>query len=782
MGVKKGEKNPNYPKKRKQRYYASPYNESLKVKNNFSILETQFFVDSLYKACDKYCSSREASQINGYRRILGLYILSLDQDFDVKSIDGHYLANFYNKTKGRREYVTPVTRDMIRLCFEMNKIHEWHPELNIIAEVVSPYWDDIQSIHNLVIPFLDGSYNPKKCQLYKANSITTGNPIITMLNFDTENRFIQDLLMEFRAIQHNVQLRVFQIDFFRRFAESLDYNLPQDIYGFNKDTLIKQELFFYAIRREAELENRFFYRFILEKQGDKKTITINDGISIGYLMSENFVSRYSEGYRYIPINPNEPVPFIDKWAISPNGLEQTVASDKPEHIRYIDFTRIAEKSVRNAAKAWFWNEAKAGFENRQRNTLYIIEFFEYRGKLRDMYFDKFVQARAGTELDLQHTVLSEEIIAYTSEWNEILTSQSYISRMVPLKLFLQYMNDNDIYRTEKAAFEYLNTSGRGVKPKQEIMPVPKEDFVKLISKLEEKAQNNTLHMLYYIVFCLNTLTPLRISSILDLTDDCLVEKRRGIYAIEVKVKTSDGDEKAIQISKEVKRLIEVALSLTAETRKKAPVNQKHYLFLVNNQKDFYRSIPSRSYHKYLHDCCAEAGIPNYSAQNLRKTYYTNIIENAIKNNVSLMSLKELTGHANIDTTENYYVKENIRNYLEATYGVEIGNMPVVGTVVSEYPEGKHEDLVNDGCGYCRNPECNILGTANCLMCPAKGFVTTPKHIPQFEEALIVLNKQIMENNNPHDKEHLYAVKRLYVAYLEQLYIRKEEIENAKTHS
>lgn len=363
----------------------------------------------------------------------------------------------------------------------------------------------------------------------------------------------------------------------------------------------------------------------------------------------------------------------------------------------------------------------------------------------------------------------------------MLTQESYRSRIVPLKLFLRYMNDNGIYKTEAAAFEYLKTGGNnGAKPQQEILPVPKDDFVKLIAKLEEKAKDNTLHTLYYIVFCLNTLTPLRISSILDLDDDCLVEKSKGIYALEVKVKTSGGDEKAIQISKEVKRLVEVALSLTADIRCNAPSEQKHYLFLVNNQKDFYRSIPHRSYADYIHKCCDEADIPRYSPQNLRKTYYTNLVENAIKNNVSLMSLKELTGHANIDTTENYYVKENIRNYLEATYGVEIGNMPVVGTVATDYPEAKHEDIVNNGCGYCRNPECNVLGTANCLMC--KGFITTPKHIAQFEEAINILSQQIIDNENPHDKEHLYAVKRLYTAYLEQLYIRKEDAENAATIS
>ena len=81
MGVKKSEKNPNYPKNRKARYYASPYNESLKIKDCFSVPETQKFVDSLYNACDQYCSTREESQTNGYRRILGLYILSLAKDY-----------------------------------------------------------------------------------------------------------------------------------------------------------------------------------------------------------------------------------------------------------------------------------------------------------------------------------------------------------------------------------------------------------------------------------------------------------------------------------------------------------------------------------------------------------------------------------------------------------------------------------------------------------------------------------------------------------------------------
>lgn len=756
-------------------YSKPPYNESLKIKDKFTVPETQEFVNSLYSACDEYYETHSASQRTGYTRVLGEYILSLNSDFDVKTIDGKYLADFYSKAPEKRIYTTPFTKTLIFQFLSLNKSYHWNKELNVIADSIFPFWDDIQNINNHIIPFLNGNKDPNKCRLLKANSVGTGNSIITTIYFDTGNKFIQNLLLDYHQSQHKVQPRLYQLIFFERFAESLDYELPSDIYGFNADTLLKQEQFFFAIRRDSELENRYFYRYILEKQGSRKTITIADGVSTGYLMSESFAKNYIEGFRYAPLNPNEEHPAFDKWAVSPNGLELKTAVDKPEHIKYIDFLRISNETVREAAKAWFWGEAKTGFENRYRGIVYIIEFFESRDKLRTMYFDKLIQARACTDLDIKHTVLSEEIISYTSEWNEKTTDQSYRSRIVPLKLFLQYMNENDIYKTEVAAFEYLSTPKRGSKSKQEILPIPKDDFKKLIETLENKAKGNNLHMLYYIVFCLNTLTPLRISSILDLDFDCVAEKNKGIYALDVKVKTSDGDEKSIQISKEVKRLIDVAISLTANTRNTAPDSLKHYMFLVNNQKNLYRSIPHRSYNNHLHNCCSEAGIPLYSAQNLRKTYYTNLIENAIKNNVSLLSLKELTGHSNIDTTENYYVKENIRNYLEATMGVEIGNIPVIGTVVVEYPEAKHEDIVNDGCGYCRNPECNVLGTANCLMC--KGFITTPEHINQFEEAITVLNKQITDNENLHDKEHLYAVKRLYVAYLEQLYIRQEGIED-----
>ena len=760
-------------KTRKSRYYKTPYNESLKIKDSFTVPETQEFVNMLYADCDAFVTTRAESQRNGYRRAIGNYILSLSLDFDVKTIDSAYLINYYNTTETIPLYRNPFFKSLIHSFMLMNNKCHWNTQMEELGALFLPILDDAQNLHQLVLPLLSGEKNYKYCRYFRCKPASNKNEIISLIEFDTDNLFIQDLLLEFLN-EFETLPRIYHMLFIKQFAESLNDNLPDTVYGFTIETLRNQEEFFINLHRDAEFMNRMFYRFVLEKkQGINKSITAKNGVNIVYLMSENFAKTFLNGHKLVLYNPNEEYPVFDRWAVIPNGLDQQTASDKPNTIKYIDFGRISDTRIRNAAKNWFWSEAKAGFENRYRNILYIIEFFEHRDNLRKMYFAKFVQARAGEDLDIKNTILAEEIIMYTSEWEPKLTKQSYISRMSPLKLFLEYMNENNIYKTELAAFEYLIVRSSGHTVVKEILPVPKDEFKKLIDILESKAKDHNLHMLYYIIFCLNTLTPLRISSILDLDYKCITEKSKGIYAVNVKVKTSDGDEKEIQISREVKRLIEVAVSLTADVRAKAPDAVKHYLFLVNNQKNTFKSIPHRSYNKHLQNCCAAVGIPLYSANNLRKTYYTNLVENAIKNNVSLLNLKELTGHASIDTTENHYVKENIRNYLEATMGVEIGNMSIPGEVVNVYPEANHDDLVNDECGYCRNPECNVLGTANCLMC--KGFITTPDHIPQFEEAIAVLSIQLTENNNQHDKEHLYAVKRLYVAYLEQLYIRKEKM-------
>ena len=105
-------------------------------------------------------------------------MLGLDKDFDVKDIDGKYLVNFYENSPGRREYITPVSKDLIYHFLVLNNKYGWHPELDIIAENTFPFWADIQNLQHLVISLLDGSKDPRKCRLIKAESINKGHNLL----------------------------------------------------------------------------------------------------------------------------------------------------------------------------------------------------------------------------------------------------------------------------------------------------------------------------------------------------------------------------------------------------------------------------------------------------------------------------------------------------------------------------------------------------------------------------------------------------------------------------
>ena len=63
---------------------------------------------------------------------------------------------------------------------------------------------------------------------------------------------------------------------------------------------------------------------------------------------------------------------------------------------------------------------------------------------------------------------------------------------------------------------------------------------------------------------------------------------------------------------------------------------------------------------------------------------------------------------------------------------------------------------------------------DCLLC--NRFITTPAHISAFEIQIKEISILLQNEQLEHEREHLYVVKRLYVAYLEKLYIFKREME------
>lgn len=754
------------------RYDYTPYNKSkiTTFPDNIKPL-----VNEIYKQSELFISNHESeSIINGFKNRIGRFLLDiLDCNLTKLDVNKSLVAKWFDKLQAYDSKGSNYSSQAWKYIFKSVLISGFYEDddLDFIKSYYLSNYERMQNVFCTVLPILRST---KSAKFFRIVEYPNGSKRMnfSLIEFDTDNSLIIDLLLESMRENNPYSLpRVYNLNFYKKFGTSIEYAQIQEINDLDVNLLIKSIAYFKpngdkAKTKPTDLECRMFWRFVIEKQ-KRPQYWLGKGINFTYITNENFIENYLNGFRAVLLNTSEPVPDIDKWSVFPNGLEKKSATNKQSDFMTIDFTAIKDPNVRYYAKQWFWTESNSSFNNRVKDIRYLIAFLLFRDTFRQKNSNALQSVREDFDVNLDSSFVAEDIISYSSECRKTLSEVAVIARLKPIKLFLRYLKEQDLYTVEESCFEYLVQKGN-ITRKEEINPIPKADFEKLVCHLEEKSKNNDLHLLYYIIFCLNTLTPLRISSILDLKYDCLKETgARGIYKISGLVKTSYGDERDIQVSPKVKRLIEVAVLTTASTRMTAPKSVKEYLFISKGTKREYKVIPQRSYAAYIQRCCVNIGLSKYSPQNLRKTYMTTIVENAIAKNVSLFDLHALTDHANIDTTENYYVKEQLRNYLEATQGVELGNIPVKGEVLKTY-EGSKADLVNDNCGYCGNTECNVVGTATCLMC--KGFKTTPKFIPDFERCISLIDYKMFNTTSEEDREHLYAVKCLYVKYLEEMYL------------
>ncbi|WP_415782747.1 tyrosine-type recombinase/integrase [Cohnella lubricantis] len=291
--------------------------------------------------------------------------------------------------------------------------------------------------------------------------------------------------------------------------------------------------------------------------------------------------------------------------------------------------------------------------------------------------------------------------------------------------------------------------------------------------MKVKSTENDLQALYYILFHIAIATEFRIAQIINLKIDCLVKGAKKDYYLESHSKVSNGEKLKIPITPYTKRYIETAIKFTQEVREKCNDDSiKEHIFIHNYFSQQFKVVTVRTFSDYLKKICREEGITPYSAQNLRDTYMTKSIEYAIKNNMSLIETKILTSHKQVDTTSNHYVADKIKDYLEATHMVIIGNLNIKGTIAAEsdFTDG---DLVNEECGYCKHESCIKNDILDCLMC--SGFIATIDRIPYFEDKISKINNHIELAKLPHEKEQFIAIKRLYLAYLAKLLELKEQV-------
>ncbi|WP_100489236.1 site-specific integrase [Sporolactobacillus pectinivorans] len=682
-----------------------------------------------------------------------LQIVSLlPENINIDSVNWSFLQELFNKGTviKKAEGVCKLINELIKHdCYSGN-----------YSTIISTYKSTINLSNEL--PWLFKNHlQPFNLIVIKKNTGTKAR--VACFKNDSSNLFLSNLLKNFA--EKNITGSRDRYPFYTCFQQSLGNTLIADVKSFSANTFKQQFYFFKKLDNSnySHILLKKFYLWLLSLEDGKDILKWQDGIDRNMLKSPSFNINYDKGYLPIPLNPLDPIPIFDKWLIIPNGAEEISTKINSFSYKPIDFSIAADQKLKICLKNWFWNST-VSLSTRIDQANIGLKFINFIWNLRNKHNIKEV---AFSQKDVDNLSV-EEIFSYVQF---IRSTRRNIIYIYFIRTFLTYISENNLHHVDPSVFKYLvaspNTANNMAKD------IPDKELIQLEARIKANANGNYLNTIYYIIFHIALATEFRISQIINLKIDCLVNGVKNDYYLISNTKVSRGKKLKIPIIAYTRRYIELAIKFTQPVRDECTDRSvKQHIFIHNKNALNVRVAVVRSFSDYLKRTCHKLNIPEYSSQNLRDTYMTKSIEYAIKNKLSDLEVRVLTGHKQISTTTNHYVAEKIKDYLEATHMVVIGN-PTINGKIQLNTHYQQKDLVNDQCGYCSHTSCiKKDGTLDCLMC--SGFIATVDRIPFYQEKIDRINNEIKLTNLSAEKERLVTIKRLYLAYFEKLLELKED--------
>ena len=525
--------------------------------------------------------------------------------------------------------------------------------------------------------------------------------------------------------------------------------LVEEYFDLNRD----KDSFFFS-------NSKYFFIWVLTQLSEEQQLKQCPLYRISVLSKTTFINHFKQGYRPVLFNVFDDVPKENKWLIIPNGAQKRSTELTDQSVISADFSVIKNPLVREFEKQRVW------YGSSSINTL-VKEMKNIVTALNMVFPDEQYEYKS---------IDAKQCAAYKS-WvlSAYPVTETRNAKIYPFLSFVKYVEKNKLLSVDKNCYLYLKNKGalnqRGAKG------IPKEDLIKIANYLESHKTDSIQWLESYVIFhiCLNT--EFRISQILNLKVDCVHESlKKGEYVIKSITKVSGYKEIEQPCAKIVKNIIDDYLNVSSEFRQECQDHKiKDHLFIL---KDLYKGtfyyFSRQLFSESMNKVCVNLGINSYTAKNLRSTYITNAKEYVIKNKLSDMTLLGITGHRNVNTINNHYIQEKIRDALQATNNVIIGNVNINGTIVkdnSSIKTGK-ELTVENGCGYCQSKSCELSGPLSCLLC--KHFATTVDRLPYFRKQIDFLDENIKKATNKHDLEDAVNLKRLFLRYEEALISIKEE--------
>lgn len=527
------------------------------------------------------------------------------------------------------------------------------------------------------------------------------------------------------------------------------------------DTLKASGRFYHNKKNEKQFRSFLFsfYNYCYDKY--RINFFEKDQIDSALIEKQGLVRYLNDEYAIVKYNPYDNVPLADKWILCYNPKYDAATEHSSTKSIVMDFSGVQNETFRQWVKEYVWRSDKS-LKSKRAVSNVLKEALNYIHQIRIKQI-AVIYCRDIAAQDAPFT--KSELTAIRQFYlTQDTTNVTKHSKIYNFRSFLQFLEDYNITEVPRGAYYHLYHQNE---PNNTSMAIPNEELSLLTKVITDRSENSVLENLYSVIYALALDTNFRISKIVSLQADCVVETaKKGEYVVVSRDKDATIHEMREPITRETKRMIDHAVEITKELRQQAPEHLKSYLFIAPQKGTVaVRAINRNNFTIYIKKCCMDAGIPEYTPSNLRDTHMTMAKAFQIRNRLSDLELSALTGHKTPSVDMEHYVDMDITTMMEALHGITIGNVDLKGKIVKQVPAdiAIRENEVSNGCGYCQSDCCKNLTYLDCIMC--KDFVTMPSRLPFFEEQIKQMDMNIRNAKTLHDKEDYINIKRLFVAYV-----------------
>lgn len=478
-----------------------------------------------------------------------------------------------------------------------------------------------------------------------------------------------------------------------------------------------------------------FYIYLLNKKIGNFHI-LNEEL----LAYNNLYKMLLDNYKFVTRDVFQDLPICKKWLLIENGS-----------VYPFDFS-IYSEAKETAVKKYVWNSVNP-------NISTICS--------RQKYYHDFLSLIPDDEYPFN--VGPKAIMDYKEKYRKNHTDSSLAVAVNSIKGFVEYLENSKILSINPFVKKMLTSTNTKAKPNTKAFK--KEEIEQILKAIESeiiKEENNKLKYklkLCYAIIYYVCHTSMRIETILRLKLSDFHKESAGVYYYLAASKTKDNE--LYNVSSNIAKIHESIVNESKTIRD----NGEERLFIYERlRSNALSTINTTDIRNVLNKVCLSKGIDNKGISGLRNYFMQTMTEHVMDSGGDKAFLESATRHSLRVNYDNYY-QNDMTDICLKMYGVYIGDVDLKGIVVSKKIEIPKERLVQNGCGYCNNPDCKDKSKLDCLMC--RYFVTCPENIEYFENKIKTIDEQILEQDIPHEKEFLITKKSLYVKYLTECYKAKE---------